>query len=104
MASVEFVVILPRAFASLPHAGVDDLRIRRINLNSGGTGVLVYRDDFLPALTAVGGPIEATLATWAIGMTEHRRENAVGVTGIYGETGNLLPFIKTEVCPGFACV
>ena len=102
--AVEFVVVFPRAFAGLPHRGVDDVGIRGIDLDVGAAGVFVLGDNSLPGLTAVGRAIDSALFAGSVRMAEHGGENAIRVARIDGERGNLLSIAQAEMRPGFAGV
>src|SRR5271167_4207832 len=102
---VEFVVVLPRAFTRLPHRGVDDVGIRRIDLDIGPAGVLVLGNDSLPGFSTVGRAIDSTFFTGAIRVAEHGSKNTIGIARIDGQRGNLLSVDEAaEMSPGFAGV
>ncbi|SRR5260370_22966510 len=82
--SVDFVVVLPRALACLPHRGVHYVGIGRINLHVGGAGVFILINNFLPGLAAVGGTEQASLLIGAVGMTENCGKDSIGIARIDG--------------------
>src|SRR5262249_27847752 len=82
--TVMFVVVLPRSFANLPHRGIDGIGIGWIDFDVGAAGVFVFGNNFLPALPAIGGPIDAALLAWSVRVTEHGSEDFVGIARIDG--------------------
>ena len=102
--SVDFVAVLPRALARFPHGGIDHVGIRGIDLDVGGAGVLVFVDDLLPGLAAIGGAEKAALFIRAVGMAEHGGEDSIGIARIDGERGNLQAIAQAEMSPGFSGV
>ena len=104
VAAAIVVVVLPRPLAALPEGRVDDLRVGRIDVDVVGAGVLVEEEHLLPALAAVGRAEDAALGIGAVGVSEHRGEDAVGVARVDGERRDLLPLLEAEVLPGLAAV
>ena len=43
----------------------------RIEENVRGAGVLVFIENFLPGLSAVGGAEDAALRVWSVGMADN---------------------------------
>src|SRR6266851_10291240 len=82
--AVNFVVVLPRALACLPHRGVHYVGIGRINFHIGGTGVFIFVNNFLPGLAAIGRTEQASLLIGAVGMTENCGKDSIGIARIDG--------------------
>ena len=102
--AVELVAVLPRALANFPHGGVDDIGIRRIDLDVGAAGVFVLRNNFLPVLAAIGRTVKAALFAGTVRVAEDGGENPVWIARIDGERGDLLAVAKAEMGPGLARV
>src|SRR5579862_6127031 len=102
--AVIFVVVFPRALTNFPHGGIDGIGIRGIDLDVGAARVVVLGNNFLPALSAVGGAIDAALLAGSVGMAEDGREDFVGIARIGGERGNLLAVGEAEMSPRLAGV
>src|ERR1700739_3505207 len=94
---VIFVAVFPRALTNFPHGGIDGIGIRGINLDVGAAGVVVLGNNFLPALSAVGGAIDAALLAGSVRMAEDGGEDFVGIARVDGERGNLLAIGKAEM-------
>src|ERR1035438_5371699 len=100
--SVDFVAVLPRAFAHFPHRSVNYVGIRGIDLYIGGAGVLVFVEDFLPGLAAIESLEKAALFIGAVGMAEHGGEDSIGIARVDGERRDLQAVAQAEMTPGLA--
>ena len=76
------VAVFPRALPCRPQRRIHDLRIRWIERHLDASGVLIFVEDFFPALAAIERAIDAALRVGTIRMPEHGHEDAVGVAGI----------------------
>src|SRR5258708_8793319 len=82
--AVDFVGVLTRALARLPHRGVHYVGIGRINRNVGGAGVFIFVNNSLPGLAAIGRTEQASLLIGAVGMTENCGKDSIGIARIDG--------------------
>src|SRR6185437_9758954 len=74
--------VLPRPFAGLPQCGVHELRVRRIDLEIGAAGVLVFVQDLLEGLSAIAGAEDAAFCIGAVGMPNDCYQQQVGIARI----------------------
>src|SRR4051812_30455621 len=75
--------VFPRSLARLPHAGVEDVGIRRVDFDVASTSVLVLEENVLPGLSTVSRAEDATLLVRAIRMPQNRCIYPVGAFGIH---------------------
>src|SRR6202040_3129581 len=81
---------LPRRNARGPQHRINRLRIRRIEGEVGGAGVLILVENFLEGLAAVGRTKHAALRVRAVRMSFGGDENAVGAFRVVEDWGDLL--------------
>ena len=96
--------VLPRPLPLLPQRRVDDVRVRRIDVDVVAAGVLVLVQDLLERLAAVGRAEDAALLVRAVRMAEHRDEQPVRIARIDGDLRDLLRVAQAEVRPRLAGV
>ena len=80
----------PRRAARRPQICVDDLRILGIESQVGGSGVVIFVENFPPGCATVGGTENAAFGIGAVGMAEDGNENAIGILRVYQDTCDLL--------------
>ena len=98
VASVDFVVVFPRAFARFPHRGIHDIWIGGIELHVGTASVIIFRNHFLPGLSAVSRAVDAALRARPVGMAEHRGKHTVRVARIDCQPRYLLAVAQAFSC------
>ena len=100
----------PAAFSSpgvdfeLPHAGEENPRIVRIHGQVRAACVFVHKKRFIPGLAAVGGPEDATLLLWTVGMPECARTDDVRIAGINDDAADPASLLETHGSPGLSRV
>ena len=96
--------VLPRSLPLFPHRRVDDVGVRRIDVDVVAAGVLVLREHLLERPAAVGRAEDAALLVRTVGMAERRDEQPIRVARIDGDVGNLLRVAQPEMRPRLAGV
>ena len=94
----------PRGSADLPHGGIDDARVERIESDVDGSCAIADVQDSLPRLAAVGRSIETALGVWAEHMSERGDIDQVGVVWMDGDAPDLAGVAQTDVGPGLSGV
>src|SRR6185436_1766462 len=94
--------VLPWPLPLLPHRRVDDVGVRRIDVDILAAGVDVLEQHALEALAAVGRSKDAALFIGAVGMAERGDEDPVRVARIDDQLRNLLRVAQAKVRPRLA--
>src|SRR5580692_6582250 len=94
----------PGRAAGRPHVRIENLRIFGIEGEVGGTGVIIFVENFLPGSPAVAGAEDAALGVWPVRMAEDGNENAIGILRVDDDVGDLLAVAQAQVLPGFSAV
>src|SRR5206468_9711872 len=81
---------VPRRSPGLPQRSVNDARIARFERQVDSSGVRILEERFRPALPAVGRTEHAALLVGAIGMTQRRDQQDIGVAWVDEDLRNLL--------------
>ncbi len=76
----------------------------RIESYVDASGVLVFVENFLPGLAAVGGAENAALGVRSIGMAESSHENDIWIIGIDDDFADGAAVVQADVLPGLARV
>src|SRR3984957_19405265 len=92
--TVEDVVVLPRAGAHIPKPRVQNVGSARVDFDARAARVVTDVKHSGPSLSAIYGPVNSTLRTWTVRMTQHRGVQPVGISRIHGEIGDLLRVVK----------
>jgi hypothetical protein len=74
----------------------------RIDLDLGGTGLVVDEEDLLEGLASVGSAEETALFVRAVGMSGDGDVDAVGVLRVDGDLTDLLAVAQAQMRPGLA--
>jgi len=90
---------LPRRLARRPEHGEHRLRVRGVECDVHGAGVLVGVQHLLPRCPAVLGAEHATLCVRAVRVTEHRDEDPVRIVRVDDHSGDLLAVPQAELPP-----
>ncbi len=88
----------------LPQCGINDIRIRWIDLDVAGADVFVFVEDLLEGLAAIGRAIDPALWVRAVGVPSDGDEDAVSIVRINGYLRNLLAIAQSQVGPCRATV
>ena len=96
--------VFPRTLALLPQRRVDDVGVRRVDVDVLAAGVDVFEEHALERLPAVGRAEDAALFVRAVGMAERGDEQPIGVFRIDGDFRNLLRIAQAEMRPRLAGV
>ena len=92
--------VLPRSLALLPQRGIDDARVRWIDVHVVAARVLVLVENLLERFATIGRTEDAALFVRAIRMAGHGDKEPVGVPGVDREVGDLLAVAQAKVRPG----
>src|SRR5262249_41738137 len=98
-ATAEEIVVFPWPFSCLPQRGINRVGMRRIKLHVRAARIFVFVENFLPALTAVGGAEDPALCTRTVGPAQHRGIDPVGIARVNGDGRNLLAFAQAKSRP-----
>ena len=96
--------VLPGRLPRLPEHGVGGARVRRIEDDVHGAGVLVAIEDLLEGLASVRRPEEAALRTRAVRTAQHGHQQAVGIARVDRDLRDLPALAQAEVAPGASAV
>src|ERR1039458_6799317 len=91
---LERLADLPGGLPRGPQHGIHSLRVGWIEGQVHGAGVLVLEDHVLPRRAAIDRAEDAPLGIGAVGMAEHRREDALRVMRIDDVGGDLLGVVQ----------
>src|SRR6185369_13145324 len=87
-----------------PHAGVENVWVRRIDLEVRDAVLVVDVESLGPGLTAVRSHKHAAFFVGTKSMSERADVNDVGVLRVDDDGGDTLSVFEAHVLPGLACV
>ena len=96
--------VFPGALARLPEAGVDNVRIGRIDHDFRSAGILILAQDFFKGLPSIRRAVDPALGVRAVRMTQDGGKDPVRVPRVDGELRDLLALAQSEMGPGPAGV
>jgi hypothetical protein len=88
--------------AGLPERDVDDVGVRRVELEVDRAGGVVHEQDLVPRLPAVRGLEESTVATRDVCRAERGDVDDVGAAGVDVDRPDLLRLLEPHVAPRLA--
>src|SRR5207253_2403395 len=94
----------PRRPAGLPQSGKNRFRISRFERQIDCSCVIVVKENFLPALSAVLRTEDASLLVRPVGMTKRSDENSVRVPRVHEDPPDLPRIIQPDMRPVLAAV
>src|SRR5258708_7001614 len=94
----------PGSAASLPERGEQNIGIVRVEGYVDAAGVLIFIEDLLPGLAAIGGAEDTALGVRSIGMAESSYEDYVWVAGVDDDLADGTAVAQSNVLPGLAAV
>ncbi len=94
----------PRPAPELPHAGEELLRVRGVDRQVAGAGLLVDVEDLLPGLPAVRGLEDAALRVLPPLAPQGGDPGDVGIGRMEDDAGDVLGAVEPHVGPGLAGV
>ena len=94
----------PRSATSLPERREQNIGIAGVEGHVDASGILIFVEDLLPILAAVGCAENAALGVRPIGMAEGCDESDVGIVGIDNDLADGAAVAQANVLPGLARV
>ncbi len=86
----------------LPNASIENARVVGIDIQVGGTALLVHKENSLPVLPAILGSEDTPLPARPEDGSQRGHVDPVGISGIDADSGNVPGLIQANVAPGLS--
>ena len=88
----------------LPGHRVDYIRVAGVKVHLVDPGVVTATQDLVPGIAAVGGFVQAAVATAGPERSLGRHVNRVGVLGVYPDHADMFRLLQAHIGPGLATI